>query len=320
VYPTHRRRGVLRAMMRAQLDAAHDRGDPIAALWASEETIYGRFGYGIASWDGELAIKKEWSAFARPLERRGRVRIVTAEEAASLFPPVWDAFRRARTGAFARTAAWWTGRVLRTPDEQKATPKRFAVLELDGETQAYAIYRTTANFEEFVSNAKLEVLEAIGATPQATAEIWRYLLDIDWMATVHVYLAPPDHPLFLLLANPRRARYRMAEGLWVRLVDVGTALSGRTYAGDGSVVFDVRDAFCPWNEGRWRVAGGTAERTDAEADLALDVAAMGSAFFGGIHFEQLAQGGRVEELRAGAVERADGLFRHGLHPWCPEIF
>jgi predicted acetyltransferase len=320
VYPTHRRRGVLRSMMRAQLDGAHERGDPIAALWASEETIYGRFGYGIASWDGELQIKREWNGFAQPLDRRGRIRLVTTEEAASLFPPVWDAFRRTRPGAFARTPAWWSGRVLRTPDEQKATPKRLAVLDLDGETQAYAIYRTTANFEEFVSNAKLEVLEAVGKSPQATAEIWRYLLDIDWMATVNAYLVPPDHPLFLLLANPRRARYRMAEGLWVRLVDVGAALSGRAYAGDGAVVFEVRDAFCPWNEGRWRLADGVAERTKEPAEIALDADALGSAYLGAVSFTQLRDALRVEELAAGAIERADALFAWRPLPWCPEIF
>ena len=154
----------------------------------------------------------------------------------------------------------------------------------------------------------------------ALAEMWRYLLDIDWIATIASSLVPPDHPLFFVLAQTRRMRYRLGDGLWVRLLDVGAALSGRTYPEDGELVFDVRDEFCPWNEGRWRLAGGAAERTDAEADLALDVTVLGSAFLGGIRFAQLAQGGRVEELKPGAIERADGLFRHGLHPWCPEIF
>jgi predicted acetyltransferase len=86
------------------------------------------------------------------------------------------------------------------------------------------------------------------------------------------------------------------------------------------VVFDVHDAFCPWNEGCWRLAAGRAERTDADADLALEVDALGSAFLGGIRFAQLSQGGHVAELKPGAIERADGIFRHGLHPWCPEIF
>src|SRR4051794_27057061 len=102
VYPTHRRRGALRAMMDAQLRDIHERGEPIAALWASEETIYGRFGYGIAFWACEMTLQRVWSGFARPLERRGQVRFVTWEEAAELSPPVWDALRRQRPGVPSR--------------------------------------------------------------------------------------------------------------------------------------------------------------------------------------------------------------------------
>ena len=320
VYPTHRRRGVLRAMMRAQLDDVHARGEPIAALWASEETIYGRFGYGLASWAGEVAIRREWGSFAQPLERRGAARFVTVDEASTLFPLVWESLRRQRPGVHSRTESWWRDRVLRTPDEQKATPKRLVALELDGSVQAYAVYKTTAGFEGFVSIAKLEVVEAIGATPQATAEIWRYLLDVDWMGTISAALIPPDHPLFLLLANPRRARYLRWDALWVRLVDVGAALSGRSYAGDGSVVFEVRDAFCPWNEGRWKLEGGKAERTEAEPELALDVDALGSAYLGAVSFAELRDALRVEELVEGAVARADAVFGWRPLPWCPEIF
>ena len=320
VYPTHRRRGVLRAMMDAQLQDVHERGEPIAALWASEETIYGRFGYGIASWQGDVKIKREWSAFARPLERAGRTRFVTAAEALELFPPVWKALAAQRPGVFSRSPSWWELRALRLPDDEKANPKRFVALDVDGETQAYAIFRTHTGFEAGVSNARTEVIEAIGATPQATAELWRFLLDIDWTATFEASLLPPDHPLFYLLANPRRARYSMGDALWVRVVDVGAALSGRAYAADGSIVLDVRDAVCPWNEGRWKLEGGNASRTDLAAELALDVDALGSAYLGAVSFAQLRESLRVEELVDGALERADLLFGWRPLPWCPEIF
>ena len=112
----------------------------------------------------------------------------------------------------------------------------------------------------------------------------------------------------------------MGDSLWVRLVDVGAALSGRAYAGEGSVVFEVRDPVCPWNEGRWQVAGGEAKRTDAEADIALGADALGSAYLGAVSFDQLRAALRVEELREGAVERADALFASRPLPWCPEIF
>jgi predicted acetyltransferase len=320
VYPTHRRRGVLRQMMDAQLRDIHERGEPIAALWASEETIYGRFGYGLASWCGELAVAKAYSSFAQPLERRGRVRFVTPEEAATLFPPVWTAFMQQRPGVFERTPEWWTLRRLRIPDEEKASPKRLVVLELDGAVEGYAVFKSEPKFENGVGAATLEVHEAIATTPQAWAELWRFLLDIDWQAAIHTSLVPPDHPLFLLLANPRRAGYRMIDSLWVRLVDVGAALSGRAYAGDGEVVLEVHDAMCDWNDGRWRVSADGAARTDAAAELALDVSTLGAAFMGAVSFRQLREAGRVEELADGAVARADTLFAWRPLPWCPEIF
>jgi predicted acetyltransferase len=245
---------------------------------------------------------------------------VTHEEAASLFPPVWEAIRARRPGMFARTQEWWTLRTLRIPDEDKANPKRLVVVELDGEAQGYAIFKSAMKFEGGVSVSRLDVTEAIASTDVALAELWRFLLDIDWQATVHAELLPPDHPLFVLLANPRRAGYRMIDSLWVRLVDVGAALSGRAYAGVGSVVFDVRDAVCPWNEGRWRVTAEGASRVDSDAEIALDVSALGSAYLGAVSFSQLRSGLRLEELAHGAAERADALFAWRPLPWCPEIF
>jgi predicted acetyltransferase len=194
------------------------------------------------------------------------------------------------------------------------------VLELDGSVQAYAIFRMSHSFEGGLSSARLEVSEAVGASPEATAGIWRFLLDIDWYATLECSLLPVDHALFTLLATPRRARYRVLDSLWMRLVDLGAALSGRTYANDGSIVFDVRDAVCPWNEGRWKLEGGAAARTDAAADLALDVGALGSAYLGAVSFVQLRDGLRLEELSDRAVQRADAIFGWRPLPWCPEIF
>lgn len=320
VYPTHRRRGVLRSMMDAQLRDVHERGEPIAALWASEETIYGRFGYGLASWAGDVKMKREWGAFAQPLERVGRTRFVTPEEARALLPPVWDAVRSERSGVFARAPEWWELRQTRMPEEEKANPKRFVVLELEGEVEAYAIYRHFQSWEDGVSTGRLEVLEALGATPQATAEIWRFLLDVDWYATLEASLLPPDHSLLTLLATPRRANYRMGDGLWLRLVDVGAALSGRAYAGEGALVVEVHDAVCPWNEGTWKLENGTASRSDEPPDLVLDVGALGAAYLGAVSFSQLRDGLRLEERVGGAVASADALFAWRPLPWCPEIF
>ena len=322
VTPTHRRRGVLRSLMRAQLDDAHERGEPLAALWASEETIYGRFGYGLASFCGEITLAHEHTRFALPFDPAGTLRLIEPDEALATIPPVFDRLRLDWPGMFSRNDAWWENREISDPEERRdgGGPKRWVVYERDGGIESYAAYRHKPGFDNGTTNAELRVIEALGTTPEALRDLWAYLLAIDWIATVKSSLMPPDHPLFLLLATPRRLRYRMGDGLWVRVLDVGAALSGRRYAGEGSVVFEVEDEFCPWNEGRWKLEGGTAERTQDDADLRVPVQTLGSALLGGISFSQLSQAGRVHELKEGALERADSLFRWNRHPWCPEIF
>jgi predicted acetyltransferase len=322
VYPTHRRRGVLRSLMRAQLDDAHERGEPLAALWASEETIYGRFGYGLASFCGEINLAHEYTSFAQPFEPEGTIRFLEPDEALELVPPVFERARLQWPGMFSRSRLWWEQREIKDPEERRegAGPKRWIVYERDGAIEGYAVYRHKPGWEEGSTVAEVRVVEALGATPTAERDVWAYLLAIDWKATLKAYLLPPDHALFLLLASPRRLRYRMGDSLWVRIVDVGGALSGRKYSAEGSIVFEVKDDFCPWNEGRWRLDGGAAERTDDAADLALPVQSLGAAYLGGVSFAALARAGRVEELNGGALARADSLFRWDRHPWCPEIF
>jgi predicted acetyltransferase len=320
-YPTHRRRGVLRSLMRAQLDDVHERGEPVALLWSSEETIYGRFGYGMASLSGAATIPRDQSAFALPLERERVVRFVESEEALVLFPRVWKKVRPLVPGMLSRTRNWWEHRILfQGPGEEGAGPKRFVALERDGRTEGYAVYRHKPKFTDGAADSEVHVVEAIALDGAATAEIWRYLLDIDWAARVVASLLPIDHALFHLLAAPRRMRFRVGDGVWARLVDVGEALSARTYAGDGAVVFDAVDAFCPWNEGRWRLADGRARRTRAAAHLRCDVSMLGAVYLGAFTFGQLVRAGRAEELRRGAAARADEIFGRTRAPWCPEIF
>jgi predicted acetyltransferase len=322
VQPTHRRRGILRSMMRMQLDDAHARGEAIATLFASEETIYGRYGYGLASLNFDIEIPKAMNAFRPGVVATGAARFVQEDEAAGLFPPIYDAVRSVTPGMFERPAAWWQTRTLADPPEVRfgGGPKHLVALDIDGETHAYAIYRLNTEFGSLGPESVVRALEVLGKTPEATISIWRFLLDIDWTKCVSTFLMPVDHPLFLLLARPNHARPRMTDGLWVRLVDVGAALSARTFAGDDAVVLDIRDEFCPWNVGRWSVGPGGVSHTDGAADLALDVADLGSVYLGGFTFRELRRAGRVQELTQGALGRADSIFRTDVAPWCAEIF
>jgi|SRR5471030_780295 len=321
VLPTHRRRGVLTAMMRAQLEDSRARGDVAAYLWASEGTIYGRFGYGLASRMGAISLSRERTRFAQPFEPRGTVRIVDLEESARLFPPLYEQVRAQRPGMFTRSKDWWeTRRLYDDPARRQGGPKNRALLELDGKPAGYAIYYVKQNWHAGSSKGVVNITEVITPTPEAARELWRWLFDFDWTSEFAADYLPLDHELFLLLAEPRRLQFTINDGVWVRLIDVGAALSARGYCGEGEVVLEVTDEFLPENAGRWRVSAEGTERTEAAADLRLDVTGVGSVYLGGFGFGDLVRASRVEELRPGAAERGDALFRTGVGPWCAEIF
>jgi predicted acetyltransferase len=321
VLPTHRRRGVLRALMKEQLDDSRRRGDLVAHLFASEGTIYGRFGYGLASRMGDAVIPKERTAFAEPFEPRGRVRFVEYDEAIRVIPPLYDEVRLRHAGLFSRSETWWNTRRLHDdPARRRGGPLNCAVLELDARPAGYALYRVHQDWRGGASSGHVNVLEAFSTSAQATREIWRWLLDFDWTSEIRAQQLPLDHPLFLLLAEPRRMEFRINDGQWVRLLDVQGALEARAYTGDDCVVLDVADAFLPVNAGRFRVSAEGCEMTDESAELRLDVTALACVYLGGFGFRDLAEASRVDEIAEGAVARADALFAVGADPWSVEIF
>jgi len=323
VLPTHRRRGVLTAMMRTQLEDIRARGEPIAALWASEEVIYRRFGYGLASFVGEIELASSFTALRQAPDPTATARLITLEDARTLVPPIYDRVRAVTPGMFGRTDDWWELRTLDDPPERRqgGGVKNALLLELDGKPAGYALYRLYPKFEQGSAAGHLEVIEAFADGPIGTRELWRVLLDMDWKATLKADLLPIDHPLQHQLSYPRRMRMRIGDGLWVRLVDVGAALSARAYSGDGPVVLEVEDSFLPENAGRWRILGGAAERSEDDADLALDVGELGAAYLGGFTFAELVRAGVVRELKEGGAARADAVFLTAApKPWCHEIF
>jgi predicted acetyltransferase len=324
VMPTHRRRGVLRAMMDKHLSEARAKNQPIAALWASESSIYGRYGYGLASFAGEVSIERDRSRFTGstpPVDAR----FVTDEEALAIMPTLWDRARQIAPGMPSRSESWWKNRRLLDIEAVRLGfgPLQRVVLRINGQDEAYALYRMRLTFEpNDIPVCTVKIWEAIGATPQGTRAVWRYLCDIDLAGRIEANHIPVDHPLFLLLDEPRRAHYNLYDALWVRIIDIESALPSRAYASTESIVFEVEDALCPWNTGRFRLDGesGRVTRTQELAEMHLPISALGSAYLGGISFSRLAEVGAIEGKTAQSIERADRLFRSNRLPWCPEIF
>jgi predicted acetyltransferase len=321
VAPSHRRRGIMAKMMRRQLDDLHERGDPLAILWASESSIYGRFGYGMAAPMLTLDGERARFAFRDDPGPSGSARLVERDEAAKLFPPLHDERRRITPGMFARDDAWWSSSQFADPERwrQGAGPKFFAVVEIDGAPAGYAIYRIKEHWDQGIPRHELRITDACAVSTTAVRELWRFLFGIDLVARVKQFMVDPNAELSLLVKDPRSLQLALGDGLWLRLVDVEAALRGRKYAEGNDVVIEVRDEQCPWNAGRYRV-GPNVERTEDEADVELDVADLACAYLGAFDFHRLARGGRARELRPGALKRASLLFRSERAAYCPEEF
>ena len=174
VLPTHRRRGVLRGMMRALLDACYQHGEPVAYLWASEDTIYGRFGFGWASFAAEIDLPRERSASHAPFAPFGRVQLVSPGAAEEFVAPVYERVAVETPGMFARSSTWWQARILADPEWRRGTngDLQCAVLENEGRPTAYALYRINSAFERGLQTGSVAVIEAIARVARGDA---RYL-------------------------------------------------------------------------------------------------------------------------------------------------
>ncbi|MGH2720223.1 MAG: sterol carrier protein domain-containing protein, partial [Actinomycetota bacterium] len=295
-------------------------------LWASEDAIYQRFGFGMAALFADMEIERHRTAFLGDPPPSGRMRLLTPEQALDVLPAIYETYRLRTPGAFARGRAWWeTHRFRDPPDERRGgSGLRIGVWECDGAPRGYALWRTKGSWVDGASRGRLQVAEAVGLDPEAVREVWRFLFSVDLVEVIGAEHLAADHPLQYLVREPRRLRLKFTWPLWVRVLDVAPALQGRRYGADGALVLAVADRFRPASAGTWRLAasGGEArcERTDAAPDLRLTANELGAAYLGGTGFGVLARAGRVEELTPGAARRADALFRSEQAPWCPEIF
>lgn len=327
VLPSHRRRGILRRMMTWMFDQARERREPVAILWASEAAIYQRFGYGPGTLSSAFEIPKDKIRFRRPVEAPGRFRLVDVDEAAERFPAVYEVVRRSTPGTVSRTDARWRWEVLHDAPwyREGAGPKLRALYEVDGEIRGYVIYRTKGDWDTSGPKGVVLVQELTALDPDAEQALWAWVSGIDLIASVRTRRAPLPHPLQLLLTEPRRLGLTVTDGSWIRIIDLAEALEARSYASSGELVLEVTDAFCPANDGRWRLSAASGRATvrpapDADPDLILDISDVAAVYLGAFRFTDLRRAGRVRERRTGAVAEADALFRTEVAPLTSTMF
>lgn len=326
VHPTHRRRGILTTMMRAQLEAIHERGEALAMLWASEATIYGRFGYGLATFKAAIELERSGAAFREQHVPRGSLRLIGADEVLAACGPIYDRYLPMRAGTFSRTAAFWRAEIIFDPERWRrgGGPASYLLHETDGVGDGYARYRMNADWDERGPKGGVQVTEFVALTPETERELWAFLLAVDLTTRTRVNNLPVDTPLRFMLAEPRRMGLTVSDAAWLRIVDVQEALSRRGYAGRDRLVLELRDPFLPWNAGRWEVeamqSGARVAPTEADPDLILTASDLGATYLGGVRMAELALAGRIEECTPGAVGRFDALFTTALAPWCSSMF
>jgi predicted acetyltransferase len=326
VAATHRRRGLLTSMMRRQLDDVRAWGEPLAVLTASEPEIYGRFGYGNATVSLSAEIDTTRVRLSVPDGTDGvRVRYAVPADVLDACEAVYARLVPARPGMLARRPGWERLGVLDPASGREgASPLQCVLAERDGETVGYARYRVKPEWDLSGSNGTVVVEELAGLDPTADAALWRFLFGIDLTSKVTVRGRPVDDAWQYLVSDPRRCHPAVRDSLYVRPVEVGAALEARTYQTPVDVVFEVEDAFCPWNAGRWRLSGdakgASCERTTDAADVALSVRELGAAYLGGVSLAALGAAGRVRELRPGALAEASLGFGVGVPPWLPHGF
>lgn len=329
VHPPYRRRGLLTAMMQHQLEQVAKRGEPLAALWASESLIYGRFGYGPATTRAVLTGTSRRLSYLPGVAVSGSVDEVTREEFLRVAPGLHEAMRPDRPGTMVRDENVWEFAVFDQAFARRGSSEIRYVLHYDavGDADGFATYRFKEQFDE-EPEGDVRIKEVWAEDPAAYASLWRYLLDLDLARTFHWWSAPVDEPLRHLVADARAVVTSLTDNLYVRLVEVQAALGARKYAAGVDLVIEVDDPLLPENSGRYRIVtdgdpeGSSAEvsRVTTAPDLSMGILELGSIYLGGVPLTDLHRVRRVTEHTTGAVAAASTAFGWHRAPWCPDMF
>lgn len=332
--PDQRRRGLLRSMIETHFARSLGRGEPVSALYAAEHGIYGRFGYGSASDNVRVSLGR--GAALRPVQGSDELSVRFATVDRDLHTTLVDGLHRAagqgRPGWITRDTEVLRIRALVDPPAWRngGEPLRIATVHTaDGEPRAYALLRRKEKWEAAGPRYTVDVREAVAIDAAAAHRLWSFVLDLDLTASVEGPMLPVDDPLLHLLVDARAVVPKVTDNVWVRILDLPAALTGRRYAAPVDVVLDVTDTLLPANSGRWRLRTGdgadgawsaTVERTEDDVDLALDVREVGAAYLGGRSIEALRRAGLVTEHRPRAALAAGAAFGWPVAPVCSWVF
>ena len=335
--PGYTRRGLLTGLVQAQLQDMLQREEPVGGLWASESTIYGRFGFGVATWSigltlprahARLRLNTDSNTDSNPHSNADRsVGLLTTESALDILPPLYDRFARGDVGSLGRNEGWWRVHLADIEEHRDGGGPLYHAVHRDakGNLDGYVSYRITVKWEKGYPGNSLEVVQLVAGSLETTCALWRHCFDLSLIETIMASSRPVDEPLRWMIHDARRLQItRLSDALWLRILDTVRCLEARSYATSGRLVLEVADSFGGFARGRdlLEADSGRAQvsRTRRSPDLRLDVATLSSAYLGGVSFSALAAAGRLEEVTSGAATRADALFAVPRAPYCSTDF
>lgn len=323
VLPTHRRRGLGRAVMRRLHDQAGERGEPLAGLWAAEGGIYRNYGYGVGARTAAVELDERVVWRTAHTQREPSLRLVDLDEAVEMGCALVGRIRdhtagvpclsedRLRLHLFHDPPAWREG----------GGPRTFVAAE-DG--RGLASYRVSVDWQTVGPSGQANVDWLVADDGATEARLWRYLSEIDLVHSVRALGRPLDDPVPLLATDARRVRVTTTDGLWLRVLDPQAVLSARTYGADGRWVIEVVDGD-GYADGRFALTaeGGEGECQAADpaavADVTLPVQALAAAVLGDERPSRLARADLADEHTAGALASLDRMLATERAPWCPFV-
>ena len=328
VKPTHRRRGTLTEMAHDDIARAVARGDAVCVLIASEWPIYGRFGYGPATWQATWSVRVR--AARMLVDPIGSIEIVDAKRARELLPAIYDHCAANQPGEIGRTELRWDTELglVEMPGRPRWRGQIVIHRNPAGEPDGFARFHGEENWVDMAAEHVMLLDELHGETLEAELDLWRHLLQMDLTATIKAEVRRTHEPLKWQLADPRAVQVTgTTDFLWLRVLDVAGVLGRRRYDHDGELVLEIVDELGGKPgpaAGRYRLAveGGaaTCERTDADADLTIDVRALSAASLGGTRLVDACRTLPFVEHRPGVLREAEGLFQTADPPWCSTWF
>ncbi len=336
--PTKRRRGYLRAALEYSLTEQYERGQSLAALYASQAAIYQRFGYAVCSTRCRYEFDPRHVNLVHAPTPHGELTVTNANELpddAQVIRDLYRAFAAPRNGLLHRGRDLWNAEALTEPEVSHG-PVRCLLYEEHGEMLGYMLYtnRDYAPYHDTSINhmgaddgqrdQRLDIREYAWLTPEAYVAMWQYIGAHDLVYRAFINDVPEDDPIAHYSRDPRTLSRTTMDGVLVRVVDLARALSIRPYPAEGGISFRVHDDLCDWNDATWALdvgpEGSDIRQTDAEPDFSLDIHSMAQLITGHLSASYLARLGRLDVTNRSALPRADAIFATEYRMHCMNHF